>query len=206
MVGWLGQRMCCSPRTRSSLDDPADLSSYEQDRLSVDGRSVMFWYTDGENVPYLFATCTISDNTDNDALMNTKLDKLLQKEAQLKAQIQLAKSAERTLEKKRDTRRKVLIGAAVMARVESGRWPQADLLEMMNGFLTRPNERELFELDELAVSAAEVSEPVKQQATTKDEKPFAEKKLGKARLKQAGEPAARKLPESDLDIEKEFNL
>ena len=198
--------MCCSPRTRSSSDDPADLSSYEQDRLSVSGRSVMFWYTDGENVPYLFATCRISDNTDNDALMNTKLDKLLQKEAQLKAQIQLAKSAERTLEKKRDTRRKVLIGAAVMARVESGRWPQADLLEMMNGFLTRPNERELFELDELAVSAAEVAEPVKQQATAKDEKPFAEKKLGKARLKQAGEPAARKLPESDLDIEKEFNL
>ncbi len=166
----------------------------------------MFWYTDGENVPYLFATCRISDNTDIGVLMNTKLDRLLEKEAQLKAQIQLAKSAERTLEKKRDTRRKVLIGAAVMARVESGRWPQNDLLEMMNGFLTRPNERELFELDELAVSAAEVTEPVKQQATAKDEKPFAEKKLGKARLKQAGEPAARKLPESDLDIEKEFNL
>ena len=166
----------------------------------------MFWYTDGENVPYLFATCRISDNTDIGVLMNTKLDRLLEKEAQLKAQIQLAKSAERTLEKKRDTRRKVLIGAAVMARVESGRWPQNDLLEMMNGFLTRPNERELFELDESAVSAAEVAEPVKQQATAKDEKPFAEKKSGKARLKQAGEPAARKLPESDLDIEKEFNL
>ena len=80
--------------------------------------------------------------------MATKLEKLLQKEAQLKAQIQQAKAAERTLEKKRDTRRKILIGAAVMARVESGLWPKADLLEMMDGFLTRPNERDLFGLDD----------------------------------------------------------
>jgi len=141
--------------------------------------------------------------------MATKLDKLLQKEAQLKAQIQLAKSAERTLEKKRDTRRKILIGAAVIARVESGRWPQADLLEMMDGFLTRPNERDLFELNESAVSAAEVTDeakPVKLKAVTHGETNFAKKKLGKARPKSASESASRKLPESDLDIEKEFNL
>ena len=142
--------------------------------------------------------------------MATKLDKLLQKEAQLKAQIQLAKSAERTLEKKRDTRRKILIGAAVIARVESGRWPQADLLEMMDGFLTRPpNERDLFELNESAVSAAEVTDeakPVKLKAVTQGETNFAKKKLGKARPKSASESASRKLPESDLDIEKEFNL
>jgi hypothetical protein len=37
--------------------------------------------------------------------MTTKLQLLLEKEAQLKAQIQLAKAAERTLEKKKDTRR-----------------------------------------------------------------------------------------------------
>ena len=78
--------------------------------------------------------------------MTTKLERLLEKEAQLKAQIQQAKAAERTLEKKRDTRRKILVGAAVMARVDSGRWPQEDLLEMMDGFLSRPNERELFGL------------------------------------------------------------
>ncbi|EDX82371.1 hypothetical protein S7335_817 [Synechococcus sp. PCC 7335] len=79
--------------------------------------------------------------------MTTKLERLLEKEAQLKAQIQQAKAAERTLEKKRDTRRKILVGAAVMARVESGRWPKEDLLSMMDGFLSRPNERELFGLD-----------------------------------------------------------
>ena len=79
--------------------------------------------------------------------MATKLQRLLEKEAQLKAQIQLAKAAERTLEKKRDTRRKILIGAAVMARVNGGEWPEADLRMMMDGFLSRPNERELFGLD-----------------------------------------------------------
>ena len=80
--------------------------------------------------------------------MTTKLQRLLEKEAQLKAQIQQAKAAERTLERKKDTRRKILIGAAVMARVDVGDWPMADLLSMMDGFLTRPNERALFDLDE----------------------------------------------------------
>ena len=94
--------------------------------------------------------------------MTTKLDKLLQKEAQLKAQIQLAKAAERTLEKKRDTRRKILIGAAVMARVDSERWPKADLLDMMDGFLSRPNERDLFELDEAADALAQSDAQPKQ--------------------------------------------
>ena len=79
--------------------------------------------------------------------MATRLEKLLEKEAQLKAQIQQAKAVERTLEKKRDTRRKILIGAAVMARVERGEWPQQDLLKMMDGFLTRPHERVLFDLN-----------------------------------------------------------
>ena len=80
--------------------------------------------------------------------MSTKLQRLLKKEAQIKAQIQQAKAAERTLEKKRDTRRKILIGAAVMARVNAGEWPESDLRMMMDGFLTRPNERALFDLDE----------------------------------------------------------
>lgn len=77
------------------------------------------------------------------AQMTTKLQRLLEKEAQLKAQIQQAKAAERTLERKKDTRRKILIGAAVMARVDAGDWPMADLLSMMDGFLSRPNERAL---------------------------------------------------------------
>lgn len=137
--------------------------------------------------------------------MTTKLDKLLEKEAQLKAQIQQAKAAERTLEKKHDTRRKILIGAAVMARVESGRWPKVDLIEMMDGFLTRPNERELFDLDEAVVTTAEL--PVKEKA--KAAEAVGAKAGRKKTEKKAGTAAGRReraLPESSADLENEFNL
>ena len=79
--------------------------------------------------------------------MSKKLDALLEKERKLKAQIQQAKAAERTLERKRETRRKVLAGAAVLAKVEAGLWPQEDFLAMMDSFLSRASERELFGLD-----------------------------------------------------------
>ena len=126
--------------------------------------------------------------------MSAKLQRLLEKEAQLKAQIQQAKAAERTLEKKRDTRRKILIGAAVMARVDYGEWPKDDLLQMMDGFLTRPNERDLFDLDGDGADDAGGAE-AKAEAGKK-------KKQGK----KQGKKQARKMPESNLDIEAEFNL
>ena len=149
--------------------------------------------------------------------MATRLDKLLQKEAQLKAQIQQAKAAERTLEKKRDTRRKILIGAAVMARVEHGEWPKADLEMMMDGFLTRPHERELFGLD----AGAEASEAGnRSEAKVKAEAPKAETKTkakSKAKVQHAedveqsaGTKKASRSPaelaEPDFDVDKEFNL
>lgn len=126
--------------------------------------------------------------------MATKLQRLLEKEAQLKAQIQQAKAAERTLEKKKDTRRKILIGAAVMARVEHGEWPEADLRMMMDGFLTRPNERALFDLDE-AEAAGE--QKAVQNSGEKQQ----------AKKEKAGEKArAKRLPEPDDDLANEFNL
>ena len=136
--------------------------------------------------------------------MTTKLEKLLQKEAQLKAQIQDAKARERTLEKKRDTRRKILVGAAVMARVEHGDWPERDLKMMMDGFLTRESERELFELDgddADAPSSDESSAQPHRQANA--DKAVA---AGSSAKEKAGKQRAKKLPVSSLDIEAEFNL
>ena len=131
--------------------------------------------------------------------MTTKLERLLEKEAQLKAQIQQAKAAERTLEKKKDTRRKILVGAAVLARVEHGEWPKADLLEMMDGFLSRPNERELFGLsvdgepgDRAGVKNSDDKQPVK--------KAKADDKT-KAKPTKAG-----RLPEPMDDLASGFNL
>ncbi|MEM6452063.1 MAG: hypothetical protein AAF703_17340 [Cyanobacteria bacterium P01_D01_bin.105] len=137
--------------------------------------------------------------------MATKLQRLLEKEAQLKAQIQQAKAAERTLEKKRDTRRKILIGAAVLARVNGGEWPEADLRTMMDGFLTRPNERELFDLDadsedtnaEPKVASDEKKRAAEVVAQTTDKPEVKTKKLGKSRPK---------LAEPDFDVDQEFNL
>ena len=130
--------------------------------------------------------------------MPTKLERLLEKEAQLKAQIQQAKAAERTLEKKRDTRRKILIGAAVMARVERGEWPEADLRLMMNGFLTRASDREMFDLDGSTDSAAaggSVSDGLKYSASQK--KKVVEKSVAKA----------KRLPEpSTASVDDDFDL
>ena len=140
-----------------------------------------------------------------DGVMPSKLERLLEKEAQLKAQIQQAKAAERTLEKKRDTRRKILIGAAVMARVNSGEWPKADLRMMMDGFLTRPHERALFDLDasqentnaEPKAASDEKKKAADGEGKTADKPKAKTKKLSKSRAK---------LAEPDFDVDKEFNL
>lgn len=48
---------------------------------------------------------------------------------------------------KADKERKVmLIGEAVLRRVENGDWDESDFLEMMDAALTRPVDRALFDL------------------------------------------------------------
>jgi hypothetical protein len=147
-----------------------------------------------------FVTCFISVR---EVAMPTKLELLLEKEAQLKAQIQQAKAAERTLEKKRDTRRKILIGAAVLARVERGEWPQRDLSMMMDGFLTRPHERELFDLDADQGAADDLGAVGK---PAWDEVQTDEFKDNGVTTKQAGKGRLKVLPETPVDINDEFNL
>jgi hypothetical protein len=75
-----------------------------------------------------------------------KLEKLLEKERQLKARIQKERARLNVTERKRDTRRKVLAGAAVLSRVEDGRWPRERFLQMMDEFLDRDHDRALFDL------------------------------------------------------------
>lgn len=68
----------------------------------------------------------------------------------LKTEQQRIAARQRALEVKRarkeDTRRKILIGAIVMARIEQGRFPEADLQAWLDEALTRPDDRALFEL------------------------------------------------------------
>jgi hypothetical protein len=45
-----------------------------------------------------------------------------------------------------DTRRKILVGAAILARVDRGEWPREQLLVLLDEFLERDDDRALFSL------------------------------------------------------------
>lgn len=75
-----------------------------------------------------------------------RLEDLQRRRDQINAQIQTLKAKEGQVERKRDTRRKVLIGAAVLEKVKKGEWPEDKLRAMMEIYLTKAIDRELFGL------------------------------------------------------------
>lgn len=77
-----------------------------------------------------------------------KIEKLLAKQKKLTAQIQKAQAQNKTFEKKRDTRRKILVGSYFLEQATINK-TMNDIKEKMNGFLTRNPERVLFGLDEI---------------------------------------------------------
>jgi len=75
------------------------------------------------------------------------LKKKLQEAKARKAKIEARQRATESKKKRaEDTRRKILVGAAILARVESGKWPKDRLMEMMGEVLTRSDDRALFDL------------------------------------------------------------
>lgn len=72
--------------------------------------------------------------------------KLKQAKALKAKQEALARAAEKKKQRSDDTRRKVLVGAAVLARVQRGEWEQAKLLALLDAELTRADDRALFNL------------------------------------------------------------
>ena len=80
------------------------------------------------------------------AALETKLKQEKAKKQQIEARKRAAESkAKRSI----DTRRKILVGAVVLAKVERGEWPQERLRELMDQALTRADDRALFELSPL---------------------------------------------------------
>jgi len=64
-----------------------------------------------------------------------------------KQQIEARKRALETKEERaKDTRRKILVGAAILTNVDRGEWPKDKLLAMLDSALTRPDDRALFDL------------------------------------------------------------
>jgi len=79
---------------------------------------------------------------------STQIAQLEEKLRQLKAREQAAEARRRLLESRRkrkdDTRRKILVGAIVLAKVEQGEFPEARLRSWLEAALQRPDDRELF--------------------------------------------------------------
>jgi len=74
-----------------------------------------------------------------------KIEKLKAQREQLAARIQKLEAAEKTREKKRDTRRKILVGAYYLDKLKEEGGLEG-LAQELDGFLTRKTDRELFDL------------------------------------------------------------
>lgn len=82
--------------------------------------------------------------------LDERIATLQQRLQQLKAQQQRIAARQRTLdarrERKADTRRKILVGAVVMAKIDSGEINRTVLYHWLDEALTRSDDRELFDL------------------------------------------------------------
>ena len=84
------------------------------------------------------------------AKLEERISAMEQRLKQLKARQQRAEARKRTLlsQKKRqaDTRRKILVGAIVLAQVERGEFSERELRELLDRWLERDDDRALFNL------------------------------------------------------------
>lgn len=84
-------------------------------------------------------------------------EKLLERKAQVEAQLKALDARERKRQRQEDTRRKILAGAVVLEKAAANPDFSAVLLALLDSNLTRPQDRLLFGLQEHA-SAPETSE------------------------------------------------
>lgn len=78
--------------------------------------------------------------------MGKRLDDLMKKQEQINKQIETLQKQEAETQRKEDTRRKVLIGAAILDAIEKKEWSDAQLKALMSKFLIRSTDRKLFGL------------------------------------------------------------
>lgn len=85
--------------------------------------------------------------------LSERIETLEERLRQLRARQSRSALRQRTLqsrrERKDDTRRKILVGALVLAQVERGEVSQESLRNSLNEFLSRPHDRALFDLPPL---------------------------------------------------------
>ena len=91
----------------------------------------------------MFKSKGVDNNKDKLAALELRKKKLETEAKRLKSSISKKERAE-------DTRRKILLGSLLLAKVENGQWSQENLLGELDGFLTRDIDRKLFGLTEKA--------------------------------------------------------
>jgi hypothetical protein len=88
--------------------------------------------------------------TPRTAPLDAKIEEKRLKLEQLKARQQRIENRQRYVESKlarrEDTRRKILIGAVILAKIERGEFDEKKLRAMLEEALTRKDDRELFGL------------------------------------------------------------
>ena len=83
--------------------------------------------------------------------LDERISVMEQRLKQLKARQQRAEARKRTLDSKKkrqaDTRRKILVGAIILAQVERGEFSERELNELLDRWLDRDDDRALFNLE-----------------------------------------------------------
>ena len=74
-----------------------------------------------------------------------RLESLKKQQEQLKAKIQALEAAESSRERKRETRRKILVGAYYLDKMRADN-KFNELVSLMDGYLSRDSDRVLFNL------------------------------------------------------------
>ena len=87
-----------------------------------------------------------------------RLRKLEESEARIRAEIQRVKGRAAQEARKRDTHRKILIGAMVLDQVQRGEWPEERLQAAMDRFLDKDRDRAVFELEPRSAKQEPVTE------------------------------------------------
>ena len=75
-----------------------------------------------------------------------RIAELEQQKQQIANRIARLRTIESTKERKRDTRRKILAGACVLDRADKDTASARHLKEILDAFLTKPQDRALFDL------------------------------------------------------------
>jgi hypothetical protein len=92
------------------------------------------------------------------ANISGRIDALEERLRQLKAKQQRAEARRRSLESRRakrdELRRKILVGAIVLAKIEQGEFDDSQLRQWLDEALTRDDDRELFGLTRKPADAA----------------------------------------------------